>query len=74
MVDNVTDIGLVNKVDVPADKALKSCLGKLKNGVVVMGYTEDGGEYYVTTISNPARALWLAERFKLLSLADEVIS
>ena len=69
---NVVDFPGVTYLDLPADKILEGAKDKLE-GVIVMGYTKDGNEYFASSYADGGDALWLMERFKmaLLSVPDE---
>lgn len=72
---DVVDIGCVTTLDLPADRLLSSALGKL-DGVVIMGFDKDGGEYFASSYADGGNALWLIERckLKLLRLPDEGVA
>lgn len=48
---NVVYLGGVTKLDLPADRILEKCAGQLE-GVVVIGYTKDGDEYFVSSYAD----------------------
>lgn len=62
----------VTKLDMPADQVLESAMGEME-GVVIMGWTKDGKEYFASSYADGGTVLWLAERMKkmLLEVADE---
>ena len=41
------------------------------DGVVIMGYTTDGEEYFASTYADGSTVLWLAERMKKMLLEVE---
>jgi hypothetical protein len=58
-------------LDVPTDVILESAIGKLKS-VIVLGYTNDGEEYFAASMADGADALWHLQRaaHKLLSMPE----
>lgn len=69
---NIVRFPGITKLDIPADHVLESATGKLE-GVVVLGYTADGQEYFASSYADGGDMLWLLERAKkaLLEVADE---
>lgn len=64
MTEKVIPLGCVTRLDLPADRVLESAIGKL-DGVVILGYTKDGAEYFASTYADGGIVMWLAERMKL---------
>ena len=64
---NVVPIGGVTRLDLPVDRVLEGAKGTL-DGVVILGYSEDGGEYFASTYADGGDVLWLLERCKHLLL------
>ena len=64
MKSNVIPLGNVTRLDVPVDRVLDMAKGKIPNGVVIMGYDEDGQEYFASSIADGGTVLWLLERLK----------
>jgi hypothetical protein len=58
-------------LDMPTDVILQSAIGKLES-VIVLGYTNDGEEYFASSMANGADALWHLQRaaHKLLSMPE----
>ncbi len=63
MSDNVIPLGNVTLLDLPVDRVLEAAKGQLQS-VVVIGWTEDGEEYFASTDPNGGSVIWLLERFK----------
>lgn len=61
--DNVIKFSGVTYADIPPDDVLNGAIGRLF-GVVVLGYTTDGDEYFASSYSDSAQTLWLLERLK----------
>lgn len=60
----------ITKLDLPPDQILESAAGILK-GVVIMGWDNDGKEYFASSYADGGAVLWLAERMKKLLLEAE---
>jgi len=62
----------VTRLNMPVDAVLDGAKGCLE-GVVVIGYTKDGEEYFASTYADGGEVLWLIERCKraLLNTEDE---
>ena len=62
----------ITKLDLDPDIILENNKGKLE-GLVIIGYDKDGGEYFASTYADGGTVLWLLERCKkmLLELGDE---
>lgn len=61
----------VTRLDINPDNVLTNATGKLK-GVVVIGYTHDGGEFFASSYADGGDVLWHLERAKkaLLEMVD----
>lgn len=59
-------------LDLNPDDILDEAKGKLEK-VIVIGYTEDGVEYFDSSFADGMIAVWLMERIKmmLLTVVDE---
>ena len=60
----------ITKLDLPVDRVLDAAKETL-DGVVIMGYTTDGEEYFASTYADGSTVLWLAERMKKMLLEVE---
>lgn len=62
----------ITKLDMPPDHILEQAKGKLE-GVVVMGYREDGEEYFASSYADGGTVNWLLDRCKtkLLAVGEE---
>jgi hypothetical protein len=69
--DNVTALEVQTTLEIPVSRVLEKA-AHLKS-VVVIGYDEDGKEYFASSMSDGGDVVWLVERFKrmLLDNADE---
>jgi hypothetical protein len=52
----------ITKLDLPPDRILEAAVGTLE-GVIIIGYTKEGAEYFSSSYADNGRNLWLAERF-----------
>ena len=62
---------IATRLDVPAERILKAALKAGVSRVVIVGYTEDGEEYFAASIASGATVLWLLERAKLRLLTGD---
>jgi hypothetical protein len=53
----------VTKLDLPPDRILADAVGKLE-GVVILGYTKEGDEFFASSYADGGNVLWLLERLK----------
>lgn len=69
--DNVINFSGVTRLDIDADRVLKSAVGRLDK-VVIVGFDKDGDEYFASSVADGGTTLWLMERakLKLLRVAD----
>ncbi|MCD6674859.1 MAG: hypothetical protein LT106_18655 [Burkholderiaceae bacterium] len=57
----------ITRLNIDPDRALEMAVGKLE-GVVIIGYTKDGEEYFASSYADGGDVLWLLERCKLALL------
>jgi len=62
----------ITSLDLPPDRVLEQAIGQLE-GVVIMGFDKDGGEYFASSYADGGTVIWLAERMKraLLNVAAD---
>lgn len=53
----------ITKLDLPPDRILEDAIGKLE-GVVILGYTKEGDEFFASSYADGGNVLWLLERLK----------
>lgn len=72
MSDKIIPLNNITRLDLPVDRVLESAKEQL-SGVVILGYTTDGDEYFASTFADGGEVLWLIERSKkaLLEVPDE---
>ena len=69
--DNVIPLNSITKLDLPVDRILDGAKGQLE-GVVLMGFDNDGDLYFASTYADGGEILWLIEKAKqaLLSTGE----
>lgn len=70
--DNVVELPVITKLDIPAKRVLKKALEANLESAVIIGYDEDGEEYFCSSLADGGDVLWLLERAKAKLLSDEV--
>ena len=75
MTDNVVNLDNLTRLDLPPDRVLEAAKGKIKDGVIIIGYDLDGEEYFASSIADGPEVLWLLERCKqkLLNVSEDDI-
>lgn len=69
---NVVSAGIVTSLDVPPSRVLAGALDANLTDVVVMGYTQDGDQFFASSMSDGGTVLWLAEKMKVSLLSITV--
>lgn len=54
----------ITRLDLPAERVLTEALGSGMEGVVILGYTKEGEEYFASSYADGGLVLWLMERCK----------
>jgi len=54
----------ITTLDMPAEHVLRGAIERDLEGVVVLGYDKDGGEYMASSYADGGTVLWLLERCK----------
>ena len=60
----------ITTLDLPPDQIFEAAAGKME-GVVIMGFTADGDEYFASSYADGGTVLWLLERMKKRLLEPE---
>jgi len=68
MSDNVIPLGNITRLDLPTDRVLDAVKGDCSDGVVVIGYDDQGELYFASSIAHGGSVLWLLEQAKLALL------
>jgi hypothetical protein len=62
MSDNVIELGCVTKLDLPPEKILRKALEHDLLSVVIVGYDQDGNEYFASSVADGAQAMYHLQR------------
>lgn len=73
MTDNVVSLGNVTKLDLPTDRVLDACKGHCSEGVVILGFDDDGEFYFASSLADGGTVIWLLESAKKGLLETAVI-
>ena len=65
---DIIPLGNVTKLDIPTDRIFEQAKGSCSDGVVIMGYDDDGELYFASSIADGGSVLWLMEQCKLALL------
>jgi hypothetical protein len=65
---NVINFTGITKLDLPPDRILDQAKGQLQ-GVVIIGYDNEGKEFFASSYADGGTVLWLMERLKKQLLA-----
>ena len=70
---NIHILQQITRLDLPPDRILEGAMDKLQ-GVVVLGYKENGTSYFASSYADGGTVIWLMEQAKkrLLDMADEM--
>lgn len=71
--DNVVEWGGITRHDLSAERLLQKALETGLDEVVILGFDNDGNEYFASSKADGANVLWHLKRaeFKLLKYADD---
>lgn len=64
----VVPLGNITRLDLPTERILDGAKGSCTDGVVVMGYNEDGSLYFASSLADGGSVLWLLEMCKMALL------
>lgn len=62
--DNVVVLNVITTLDVPPERILKGALHRKVKQLVILGYDEDGDEFFASSIADAGSVMWLMERMK----------
>lgn len=68
MTDNVIEWNGITRLDLPPERVIAKALEAGLVNVVILGHTEDGQEYFASSLADGGDVLWLLERCKKLLL------
>ena len=68
----VIPLNNITRLDLPVDQILEVAKGRL-SGVVILGYDQEGDEYFASSYADGGEVLWLLERCKkkLLDIVEQ---
>ena len=64
MTENVIPLGGVTRLDIPTDRVLEAAKGHCSEGVIVIGWDDDGSLYFASSMADGGEVLWLLEMCK----------
>lgn len=64
MTAEVITLGNVTRLNLPTDRVLDGAKGHCTEGVVILGYDNDGSLYIASSIADGGSVLWLLEMCK----------
>ena len=71
MSDNVIPLGNITRLDLPTDHVLDAAKGDCSDGVIVLGYDDQGELYFASSIADGGSVIWLLEQAKLALLKGQ---
>ena len=66
----IIEFNSLTKLDIPVNRILKKAKGELE-GVVILGFDNDGEEYFASSYADGGTVLWLLERCRRELLSDD---
>lgn len=63
--NNVIPLGNITRLDLPTDRVLDAVKGQCSDGVVVIGFDDQGELYFASSIADGGSIIWLLEQAKL---------
>lgn len=72
MTDNVVELNMVTRLDIPPDRVLRAAIEANLTDVFIVGYDTDGDLYTASSKADGAELLWMLELTKkrLLEIGD----
>ena len=64
MDENVIPLGNITRLDMPTDRVLDAAKSHCSEGVVVLGFDDDGSFYFASSIADGGGVIWLLESAK----------
>lgn len=62
--DNIVILDVMTRLDIPAERVLKSALEHGLKNVSIVGYDENEEIYFASSLANASEILWALEKFK----------
>lgn len=69
----IVELDLVTSLDIPVERILKKAEEAGLTSIIVIGYKENGEEYFKSSLADGGKILWIMERMKLrlLTIYDD---
>ena len=69
---NVIPLGNITRLEIPTERVLEQAKGHCTDGVVVLGFDDDGTLYFASSIPDGGAVIWLLDQAKLelLTIGD----
>lgn len=73
LVDNVVELSVVTRLDIPAERVLRKATESGLGKVVVIGYDREGEFYFASSVADGGDVLWLMAlaKKKLLDIGEQ---
>ena len=68
MTNNVIPLGNITRLDLPTDRVLDAAKGDCSDGVVIIGFDNQGELYFASSIADGGPVIWLLEQAKFALL------
>jgi len=68
MTNNVIPLGNITRLDLPTDRVLDAAKGDCSDGVVIIGFDNQGELYFASSIADGGSVIWLLEQAKFALL------
>ncbi len=72
MTAQIIPLGNITTLDLPTDRVLEGAKGHCTDGVVVLGFDDDGQLYFSSSIADGGSVIWLLEMAKKALLEVEI--
>ena len=72
MTAQIIPLGNITTLDLPTDLVLDGAKGHCTDGVVVLGFDDDGQLYFSSSIADGGSVIWLLEMAKKALLEVEI--
>lgn len=60
--DNIVELGCITRLDIPPEKILSRAIDADLQSVVIVGYDQDGNEYFASSVADGAQAMYHLQR------------
>lgn len=68
----IVELGMITRLDLPTDRVLEAAKGTCTDGVVILGFDDDGSYYFASSIADAGTVIYLLEmaKKKLLEITE----